>query len=66
MYVFMEQQGKLSLNYPCYPFLSGPLNCLRLTLHNFKGTAMFYGIFIKGHNFCEVLLASLDNRTLPK
>ena len=24
-YVLMEKYGKLSLNYPCYPFLSGAL-----------------------------------------
>ena len=26
MYVFMKEYGKLSLNYSCYPFLSGPLH----------------------------------------
>ena len=26
MYVFVLEKGKLSLNYPCYPFLSGALH----------------------------------------
>ena len=32
MYVFMELEGKLSLNYPCYPFLSGPLIHIKAAL----------------------------------
>ena len=29
MYVFTEKEGKLSLNYPCYHFLSGALILLQ-------------------------------------
>ena len=33
MYIFMEQYGKLSLNYPFYPFVSGPLSTVCLYLN---------------------------------
>ena len=52
---FMEKCGQFSLNYPCYPFLSGALY-----------TSMFSTIFTHENNFSGFLFASQDRKAFPK